>query len=64
MTKELYDPDGFWDLSYDNAPDWNQVRDDYDYVWAWDVDKFEPGLNTVGDAVYRFDRLALYKMRK
>lgn len=64
MTKELYDPDGFWDLSYDNAPDWKQVRDDYDYVWAWDVDKFEPGLNTVGDAIYRFDRLVLYKMRK
>lgn len=64
MTYELDDPDGFWDGSYDAAPDWKQVREDYDYVWAWDVDKFEAGLNTVGDPVYRFDRLTLYKMRK
>jgi hypothetical protein len=64
MTQELYDPDGFWDLSYDSAPDWQQVRQDYDYVWAYDVDKFEAGLNAVGDPVYRYDRLVLFRLRK
>jgi hypothetical protein len=64
MTKELYDPDGFWDQSYDGPLDWKQIQTDYDYVWAWDVDKFEAGLESVGDKVYTFDRLTLYKIRK
>jgi hypothetical protein len=64
MTMELYDPDGFWDQSYDGPLDWKQIRTDYDYVWAWDVDKFESGLDSVGDEIYTFDRLTLYKIRK
>ncbi|HET9400916.1 MAG TPA: hypothetical protein VFO34_08195, partial [Candidatus Acidoferrales bacterium] len=61
---DVYDPDGFWDLSYDAPPDWNQVRDDYDYVWAYDVGKFEAGLDTIGDPVYTSGKLELYKIRK
>lgn len=61
---DVYDPDGFWDLSYDAPPDWAQVREDYDYVWAYDVGKFDAGLDTIGDPVYTSGKLELYKIRK
>lgn len=61
---DVYDPDGFWNLSYDAPPDWNQVRQDYDYVWAYDVGKFESGLDTIGEPIYTSGKLELYRIRK
>ena len=61
---DIYDPDGFWNLSYDAPPDWAQIREDYDYVWAYDVGKFEAGLDTIGDLIYQNGKLDLYRIRK
>lgn len=64
VKADVYDPDGFWNLSYESAPDWAQVRADFDYVWAYDVGKFEAGLDTIGDLVYANGKLDLYRIRK
>ena len=40
IIHESYTPDGFWNLVYEEPPDWQQVQNDYDYVWAYDVPRF------------------------
>lgn len=56
-------PDDFWDLEYDHPPDWQQIRRDYDYVWAWDVEKFDPDISNFADVVFTSDKLRLYRVR-
>jgi hypothetical protein len=64
IIHESYTPDGFWNLVYDTPPDWSAVRRDYQYVWAYDVSKFSPDLAKVGDRVYTFGLLEVYRLRK
>jgi hypothetical protein len=64
ITTELYDPDGFWNLKYDAPPNWAQVREDYDYVWAYDVARFDGGLQGIADVVYTSGKLKFYRVRK
>lgn len=61
---DSYSPDGFWNLVYDEAPDWNQVQSDYEYVWAYAVPKFSPALAGIGDRIYSYGPLEVYRMRK
>ena len=64
IIHDSYTPDGFWDLTYDKPPDWQQVQSDYDYVWAYDVQKFADPLKQIGDPVYTSGALTVYRIRK
>lgn len=61
---DSYTPDGFFDLVYAEAPDWQQVRNDYDYVWAYDVPRFSESLARIGDKIYSSGPLEVYRIRK
>ncbi len=61
----IYSPDGFWDLDYAGSePDWDQVRETYDFVWAYDLPRFAPALQSIAVPVLSRDRLTLYRIRK
>jgi hypothetical protein len=64
IIHESYTPDGFWNLTYDEAPDWQQVQSGYDYVWAYDVQKFSAPLAAIGEKIYSSGALELYHIRK
>ncbi len=64
IVHDSYTPDGFWNLVYDEAPDWQQVQDDYDYVWAYDVPRFSASLAGIGERIYSSGPLEVYRIRK
>jgi hypothetical protein len=64
IIHDSYTPDGFWNLVYDEAPDWQQVQKDYDYVWAYDVPRFSPSLAGIGERIYSSGALEVYRIRK
>jgi hypothetical protein len=64
IIHDSYTPDGFWNLVYDEAPDWQQVQNDYDYVWAYDVPRFSAPLTGIGDRIYFSGALEVYRIRK
>ena len=61
---DSYTADGFWDLTYGEAPDWNQVQHDYDYVWAYAVPRYSSALAGIGDRVYSYGPLEVYRIKK
>jgi hypothetical protein len=61
---DSYTPDGFWFHVYDEPPDWKQVQSDYEYVWAYDVPRFSAALVGIGDRIYSFGTLEVYRIRK
>ena len=61
---DSYTADGFWDEIYDQPPDWKKVQADYEYVWAYDVPRFSAPLGEIGDRIYSFGPLEVYKIRK
>jgi hypothetical protein len=64
MTADPYAPDDFWDLEYKDPPEWADVREDYDYVWAYKVPRFSTQLKNLGDLVYQSGDLSVYQVRK
>ncbi len=64
IVYDSYTSDGFWELVYDQPPDWQQVRNDYDYVWAYDVPRFSAPLAGIGELVYSSGALEVYRIRK
>jgi len=64
IIHESYTPDGFWNLVYDQPPDWRQVKDDYEYVWAYDVPRFSAPLAMIGDKIYSSGALEVYRIGK
>jgi hypothetical protein len=64
IVHESYTPDGFWNLIYDEPPDWQQVQTDYDYVWAYDVPRFSAPLAAIGERIYTSGPLEVYRIRK
>jgi hypothetical protein len=64
IIHDSYTPDGFWNLVYDDAPDWRQVQNDYDYVWAYDVPRFSAPLAGIGERIYLSSPLEVYRIRK
>jgi len=61
---DSYTPDGFWFHIYDEPPDWKRVQSDYEYVWAYDVPRFSTALGGIGDRIYSFGALEVYRIRK
>jgi hypothetical protein len=64
IVYDSYTPDGFWNHEYEEPPDWKQVQSDYDYVWAYDVQKFSSSLADIGEKVYSYGALEVYRIRK
>ena len=64
IVHRSYTPDGFWDLGYTEAPDWKQVQSDYEYVWAYGVPKFSTALAAIGERIYSYGALEVYRLRK
>lgn len=61
IVYDSYTPDGFWDLQ---PPDWAQVQQDYDYVWAYGVPQFSSALASIGERVYQFGQLQVFRIHK
>ena len=61
---DSYTPDGFWNLKYDEPPDWQRVQNDYDFVWAYDVPRFSAPLAGIGEKIYSSGPLEVYRIRK
>jgi hypothetical protein len=57
-------PDGFWDLEYKDEPEWQDIAEDYDYVWAYNTAKYAPQLQRIGDQVFKDGDLAMYRIKK
>jgi len=49
---------------YEESPDWQQVRNDYEYVWAYDVPKFSVPLAGIGEKIYSSGSLEVYRITK
>ena len=64
IVYDSYTPDGFWNLVYEEAPDWQRVQNDYDYVWAYDVPRFSAALAGIGEQIYSSGALEVYRIRK
>ena len=65
ITQDTYTLDGFWDLIYTEKPDWEAMREDYDYVWGYDVpQQYLAGLNGIGRVVYTSGKLQLFRVVK
>jgi len=61
---EAYRPEGFWDLDYEETPDWEDVQRDYDYVWAYHVERFSSELAAIGQLVYQEGNLQLFRLNR
>ncbi len=65
VKSNLARPEGFWDLNYkNNDPDWRDVADDYDYVWAFHVPQYNQALTEIGELIYESGDLRLYRIKK
>ena len=64
IIHDSYTPDGFWNLIYEETPDWRQVQNDYAYAWAYDVPRFSAPLATIGERIYSYSGLEVYRLRK
>jgi hypothetical protein len=64
IVHDSYTPDGFWNLIYEETPDWQQVEGDYGYVWAYAVPRFSAPLAAIGERIYASGALEVYRLRK
>jgi hypothetical protein len=62
LKDDVFDLDGFWDLEYTTPVDWQEVRENYDYVWAYNVPRFAPELEAIGKLILAKDRLQVYQL--
>ncbi len=62
ITRDSYTADGFWDLAYDSPPDWPELPGDYQYVWAYGVPRFSAPLAGIGDRIYSYGPLEVYRL--
>ena len=63
LKKETYAPDGFWDLSYNEKLELDQIQNQYDYVYAFNVPDYEEDLRSIGDVIYASGKLELFRIR-
>ena len=64
IVYDSYTSDGFWDEEYEAPPDWKKVQSDYNYVWAYDVSRFSQALGAIGEKVYAYGPLEVFRMKK
>ena len=56
-----YDPCGAA-LTQVGTLDWERVRDNFDFVWAYRVPQFAPNLSSIGHVVFHDDRLQVFRL--
>lgn len=64
LKLDTYRPDGFWGMRYPREPDWTRVQRDYDYVWAYDVARFDAALAGLGEQVFAEGKLRVYRLKR
>jgi hypothetical protein len=64
IVRNAYTPDGFWDLDYEEPPDWGDVQKDYDYVWAYNVQRFSSELGEIGEVIYKDADLQVFRLHR
>jgi hypothetical protein len=60
-------PDGFFDdldQVRQEPPDWNWVKDDFDYIWLWELPSYEPAVRQFADCVFRDGPVSVYRIRR
>ncbi len=60
---QAYTPPGFTFI-YLKSPDWARVREDYDYVWAYNVPQFSPPLAAIGQLVFEDGDLRVFWLNR
>jgi hypothetical protein len=63
ITYDSYTDDNFWDPDYPGTPDFAAAATDYQYIWAYGTPDFSAGLAGIGDRVYSYGALELYRVR-
>lgn len=58
-----YDPPGFWSFRYTSPLSLPRIQQDYDYVWAYNVEAMAHDFATIGDVAFRQGDLTVYKIR-
>jgi hypothetical protein len=64
FTGEMYTSAGYWGHCYDVEPEWEQVAEDYNYIWSYGDQRFSRGIATVADKVFEESPLVLYRVRE
>jgi len=62
VEQQAYTMDGFWDLEYTETPDWEAMRTDYDYAWAYNTPQYDAGFKSLGELAYASGKLKLYRI--
>jgi len=65
LRKDVYlgaEADG--SCAVNQAWDWQRIRQEYDYVWSYDVPSLKAGLSEIASPAYTSDRLVIYEIRK
>lgn len=63
ISYDVYSPDAFWDSAYEDTDvDWAAVRQNYDYVWAYNVSRFDRDFNKIGRRIYSSGMFELYEI--
>jgi len=57
-------PDGFWDLEYKEELDWQDIAKEYDFIWAYNVPRYAPQLQQIGEVVFKDGDLTMYRIKK
>jgi len=64
IAQQSYTLDGFWDLNYQEIPDWQAVQADYDFVWSYNAPQFDAGLKKIATLTYSEGKLRLYRIAR
>lgn len=62
IVPRSYAPKGFGWGHYKKAPNWGLVQSEYDYVWAYNVKSFVPGLEAIGTEVFARRGLVVFRL--
>ncbi len=64
VRQASYIPPGTGWMHYEKPPDWERLRRDYDYVWAYNAARWAGDLTRIGDLVYSESDVAVYQLKK
>jgi hypothetical protein len=62
VVQSSYTLDGFWELDYQETPDWQAIQTDYDFVWSYNAPQYDAGLMKIGTLEYAEGKLRLYRI--
>jgi len=48
----------------ERTAEWQDIAEEYDYVWAYNVAKYAPQLQKIGEVVFKDGNLTMYRIKK